>query len=309
MTNGASGDDRLSRNERRESARQKARALREEQKKKERRNRVFLQGGLVVLLLAIITVVGLIVINGVRPPSPGPLNMLSDGVKIGQGFKATPTAALEPDAKPVPSATNPPDVIDIQIYIDYQCPICGTFEATNSDQIKTWLKTGAATEEIHPIAILDNQSLGAKYSTRAANAAACVANYSPNDFFDYNAALFSHQPEENTTGLTDAQLIKLAKQVKPKKVDSISSCITGQKFKTWVTAATNRATTGPIAKTNVSKIQGTPTVIINGVKYQGAIGDKKAFAAAVVKAAGDTFTKDPTVTSSPSPSPSPTATP
>ncbi|MCU1584855.1 MAG: hypothetical protein JWM49_1411 [Microbacteriaceae bacterium] len=305
MTYDRSGDKGLSKNERREAAREKARALRDEQRKKDRRSKVVLQSSLVVLVLAIVVVVGLVIVNSVRPPSPGPLNMLSDGIKISQGLKAVATPALQPDAKPVASKPNKNGVIDIQVYLDYQCPICGQFEAANASQIKTLISSGAVTEEIHPIAILDSQSLGKKYSTRAANAAACVANYSPNSFFAFNALLFANQPRENTEGLTDAKLISLVKQAKVSKVDSVSDCITGQKFKSWVAAATARAFTGPIPDSNVPKVVETPTIIINGKKYAGAVDDARQFAAAVSKAAGDSFSEN----STPSPSPSPSATP
>jgi protein-disulfide isomerase len=303
MTFDSSSDRGLSKNERREAARDKARVLREQQKKKDRRSRVVLQGSLAVLVLAIVAVIGLVIVNSVRPPSPGPLNMLSDGVKISQGFTALPTAALEPDAKPVASATNAPNVIDLRLYIDYQCPACGAFEATNAPQIKKWVSTGAATLEIHPLAILDTYSLGKKYSTRSANAVACVANYSPNQFFDYSALLFTNQPKENTEGLTDARLISLTKQAKVGKADSVASCITDQKFKSWTNAATARATTHALAGTDVKKLASTPTVIINGKKYDGAIDNASDFASAVSKAAGDSFSEDSSATPSPSPSP------
>jgi protein-disulfide isomerase len=306
MTYDRPGDNGLSKNQRREAAREKARTLRDEQRKKERRSRVVLQSSLVVLVLAIVVIVGLVIVNSVRPPSPGPLNMLSDGIKIGQGFKAVATPALQPDAKPVASKPNKNGVIDIQVYLDYQCPICGEFEATNASQIKTLISSGAVTEEIHPIAILDSQSLGKKYSTRAANAAACVANHSPNSFFAFNALLFANQPKENTNGLTDAKLISLARQAKVSKIGSVSDCITEQTFKSWVSAATTRATTGPIPNSNVEKVAGTPTIIINGMKYDGAVDDARQFAAAVSKAAGDSYSNNSAPSPSPSPSPSPT---
>ena len=303
MTYGGSGDDGLNTNERREAAREKARALRNEHRKKDRRRRLFLQGSLALFVIVIVAGIALVVSNGIRPPSPGPLNMESDGIKIGSGFKALSTPALKPGEHPVPSKTNAKDVIAIQIYLDYQCPICGAFEKTNSAQISTWVKTGAATLEIHPISILDRVSLGTKYSTRSANAAACIANFSPNNYFDFSSLLFAHQPAENTNGLSDAQIISLVKKVNPSKLGSIETCIANQTFKSWVNAATTRATTGPITGTNVDKVSGTPTVIINGQQYTGAVNDASAFASAVVKAAGDTFTKDSTATPTPSPTP------
>ncbi|MES2171771.1 MAG: thioredoxin domain-containing protein [Actinomycetota bacterium] len=303
MTYGGSGFDGLNTSERREAAREKARILREEHRKRDRRRRVLLQGGIIVLVVAVVAVVVFALTSTIHPPTRGPLNMQSDGIKIGTDYKAVSTPALKPGENPTPSKTNAKDVIAIQIYLDYQCPICGAFEKANADQISTWVKTGAATLEIHPISILDRVSLGTKYSTRAANAAACMANYSPNTYFTFSALLFSHQPAENTTGLTDQQIVALAEKAKPAKLSSIKTCINDQSFKSWVNAATTRATNGPIVGTDVAKVSGTPTVIIDGVQYNGAVNDSAAFASAVVKAAGDSFTEDATATPTPSPKP------
>jgi protein-disulfide isomerase len=306
MTEGDTGDDRLSKSDRREVARRKAQALRAEQKKKERRGRLLLQGGIAVAVLAVIAVVSLIIANTyLKPPTPGPLNMASDGITIGQGLKAVTTGALQPGQEPVSSASSNPDVITIRVYLDYQCPLCKNFENTNGKQITTWLKTGAATLEVHPLAILDRNSVGAKYSTRSANAAACVANYSPNNFFDFNALLFQKQPAAQSSGLTDAQLISATKQAKVKHPVSIASCITRQSFKTWVNAATARAATGPIPNSKVGKVTDTPTVLVDGVRYSGAFDNANDFALFVNTAAGNAFTEESTATPTPSPSPTP----
>lgn len=301
MTYDPSGDKSLSKNQRREAAREKARTLRDSQKKKERRSRFAVQGGIAIVVLAIAAVVVIVLVNSIRPPSSGPRNMLSDGIKIGQGFKAVSTAALKPNQNPVPNKTSSTEGIDIKIYLDYHCSVCGAFESTNAAQIKTWVASGAVTAEIHPIAILDNASLGKKYSTRAADAAACVANYSPNDFFDFSALLFANQPKENTDGLSDAQMVSLVKKTKSTSVPSITRCINDESYKSWVTSATNRATAGPIPGSNVSKISGTPTVLINGKKYVGSLTSATDFASAISTAAGLSYSKDPTPTPTPAP--------
>ena len=54
MSYGTSGDSRLTKNEKREAAREKARILREEQKKKDRRTKLLLQGGIILASLAIV---------------------------------------------------------------------------------------------------------------------------------------------------------------------------------------------------------------------------------------------------------------
>ena len=300
------GGARMSKNEKREAAREQARIQREEQKKKDRRNKWFLQGGLILGSLAIIALVTVLILNGIKPAGPGPANMASDGIQIGQGFVATSTPALKSGEEPVPNERDESgEVIDIQMYIDYQCPYCQQFEATNGDYLSGLVENGGATVEIHPIAILDNASLGKKYSTRATNAAACVANFSPNQYWDFNRIMFENQPPESTEGLTDDQIIALTEQAGVEKADEIAQCINDQTFKGWVAAATSRALAGPIPNSDVAQIKGTPTVIVNGQKYEGPVDDVDAFAAFVVQVAGDSFSEN----STPSPTPTPTTAP
>ena len=306
MTNGISGNDRQSKNERREAARKKAKELRDSQRKKDRRTKVVLQGGVILAVLAIVAIVAFVIVTTVKPVGPGPRNMLSDGILINQGFTATPTAALKPDAKPVPNVRDKDsDVIHIQMYIDYFCPVCGDFEKANGDQLTTWLESGAANVEIFPMAILDRASQGTKYATRAANAAACVADSSPDQYYDFHNILFENQPEENTAGLTDEQLIKLTKEAKVSNPKAIANCIEDQEFKNWVADARSRAQNGPIANSNVEKVTGTPTVIVNGVKYTGALDDAKAFSSFVIQAENTNGTEQSTSTPTPTPTPAP----
>ena len=302
MSYGTSGDGRLSKNEKREAAREKAKVLREEQKKKDRRTKFILQGSIILASLAIIAVVALVIINSIKPVGPGPLNMASDGIQISQGFIATETPALESGEDPVPNE-RAEGVLDIQMYVDYLCPICGQFEETNGPYITSLLENGGTTVEIHPIAILDRLSQGTKYSTRAANAAACVANYSPNQYYDFHNGLFANQPAENTTGLSDDELVALTADAKVENADKIADCIKGQNFKAWVGNSTARALNGPIPNSNVDQVTGTPTVIVNGVKYEGSISDLASFQAFVIQAAGTDFNESSTATPTPTPAP------
>jgi protein-disulfide isomerase len=303
MTHGGAEEGQLSKGKRREAARQKAKAIRELQKRNDRLRRVFLQGGIIVGALAVITIVALVIVNSQRPAGPGPLNMLSDGIKIGADMKAVPTAALPAGHTPIPNAvSSTANVVDIQMYVDYLCPYCNSFEKTNTAQLESWIKRGAATVEIHPISILNSNSQGTQYSTRAANAAACVANFSPNSFWAVNKALFAKQPAERTQGLTDEQLIAIVKGAGATPVDKIADCIHNATFKSWVQTATLRALDGPVPNSK-ALIKGTPTIVVDGLKYEGAINDADAFAAFVVQAAGATFTENSTPTPTPTPTP------
>ncbi|GAA2240011.1 DsbA family protein [Herbiconiux moechotypicola] len=308
MTPGGTDDSRLSKNQRREAAREKAKQLREEQRKREVRNRVILFSSLGLVLVAIVVGVTLVITSTIRPAGPGPANMASDGIVIGQGFVAQPTAALAAGEDPIPTETDPASgVVDIRLYVDYLCPYCGQFETTNNEQMGEWIDSGAATVEIHPLSILDRASLGSRYSTRAANAAACVANYSPDQFWAFNGLLYTNQPEENTEGLDNAALKDLVSQAGVTEQSSIDSCIDDTTFRGWVEDATTRALNDPLPGTDFS-VEGTPTVLVNGQKYSGSLTDPDAFSAFVVQVAGEAY-DDSTATPTPTPSAEPTETP
>jgi protein-disulfide isomerase len=286
---------RPNRNQARELAREKAREMRLAGSSREKRNRVFVQLGLGVLALAVIGALAAVILTAFKPAGPGPLNMQSDGIKISQGNVAVPTPANPSDASPVASPANAAGVVDITLYVDYLCPICGQFEAANQPAIADLLARGAATIEIHPIAILTNRSQGTQYSLRAANAAACVANDYPNSFMNFHNALFENQPQEETPGWTDEELIGFATQAGagPK----VEACINDMQFKDWVKASTERAISGDVAINNKDKkfkgVTGTPTIVINGKQFNPSYDPAsptqfsiEEFLRAVVTAAG-----------------------
>ena len=70
--------------------------------------------------------------------------MLSDGIKIGEDLKAIQTEPLQPGQTPVPSGENAPEVIDIQLYVDYLCTDCAAFQQKNDEQLRSWVSSGAA---------------------------------------------------------------------------------------------------------------------------------------------------------------------
>ncbi|MBU1251400.1 thioredoxin domain-containing protein [Chryseoglobus sp. 28M-23] len=298
------------RGERRAEAREKARALRESQRKKERRTLWIVQGSIAVVVVAIIAVVALVLTNSVRPEGDGPLNMASDGIKIGQGFEAVATPARPAGARPIPSEPNPAGVVEIQIFIDYLCPRCAEFDDENGELIRTLIESGAATVEYHPLSTLTNLSAGTRYSLRSANAAACVANYAPNRFLDFHEALFANQPEEGTPGLTDDELVELAARAgvdaSTVTLNAVEKCVRDLRFRDWVQAATDRALEGPlpIADTTEESIAGTPAVFVNGDLFEFRYPfEQSEFSQFVLEAAGAEFATNPTPTPTPTPSP------
>ncbi len=275
-------DERQSKNERREAAREQARLAREKQKRAERRRRWLIPSGVTVAILAVVAIVVLVVSSSAPAPqtAAGPKNMISDGILFtgsGGTMVATPTAAIKAKGTPTPTKYSTSDgVAHIVTYVDFSCSACQSFEGTNAESIKQMVESGSATLEVHPIAILDRLYLGTRYSSRANNVAACVANFAPDSFYDVMEAMYTNQPAENTTGLTNSQIVRVVHGAGLNNSD-VDKCINGESFKAWVAATTQRATTGPLPNTSVANVTGTPTVLVNGQQYSGSLTDATAF--------------------------------
>jgi len=273
-------DERLSKNEKRDAAREQARLTREKQKRQERLRRWLIPSGVTVVVLAFVAIVVLVVTTSAPPPqsADGPKNMISDGLLLtGSGGKmvATTTGAVQASSTPTPNDLPSDGVAHIVTYVDFSCPACQAFEATNADTIRQLVEQGTATLEVHPIAILDH-NFTTNYSTRSNNVAACVANFAPDSFYDVMKAMYVGQGQEKTAGLTNAQMISIVHSAGLRKGD-VDKCINGLTFKSWVASATTRATSGPLPNTSVSNVQGTPTVLVNGQQYTGSLTDGAAF--------------------------------
>lgn len=289
------------RTEAREAARDRAVELREIHRKRDRRRRqitlLSVGGGIV----AVGVVVTLVLLSVIQAPTRGPLNMRSDGIKIGAELVAERTAAVSANGQPVPPEANPADVFDIRIYVDYLCANCGAFEASSGETIAAWVDSGAATLEIHPLAVLTTKSAGTQYSLRAANAAACVAEYSPDEFYAFHVSLLTDQPLEGSPGLSDEELIERARGAGASPMGSIRSCVEERRFRSWVKAATDRAVDGPLPGADIESVASTPTILVNGQQFDyTAAADANEFRQFVLLAAGNVFTENPTPTPTPS---------
>ena len=284
---------------RRDQAREHARELREQERRRKVRNGWILRGSIGLALVAI-AVVTVLIFNNVRDaqieaqaPKPGPANMISDGILLqGDGtgnIVAVPTPAIPAGGDYTPTdITKYPDTVNIVTYIDLQCPYCQAFEQTNAEQIGTWVSGGNATLEVHPISFLDNVSQGTRYASRAANAMACVAQFDPNRYFQANTAMYANQPAEGTAGLTNAEIASVIGQAGVTSLDVVE-CINKETFKQWVTDATARTNVGPIPNSELTTIKGTPTVLVNGYQYPGAVDDATAFSQFVAAVASGTY--------------------
>ena len=251
---------RPTRSEQREQARAKARELREKRAQGEKRKRLLTTLGLTVGITALVAGViagGFIVANTTNKNAENAKKVPENttelgGILIGKGLLPTTTEEAKKGNQ-------------IVIYQDYQCPICNYFEGPNSSQIKSWVESGKATIEFHPISFLDGQSLN-EYSSRATNAALCVANSQPSKFFDVNTALYANQPEENSAGPSDSELKATLSTAGVDVTADIKTCIDDKRYSKYIENRTAEAFSQP-AVTGTEVPGGTPYILVNGSVY------------------------------------------
>lgn len=288
---------------------------------RQRRQRFVRRGILVLLVLAVIAAVTITVTSiisaAANRPQLDPAVLEGDGITVdaaGVGFRSNtaasgitgdPTASATPTAAAAPSAAATAAVapVQIEIYIDYLSPESAQFQLANAAQLAELRRLDAVTLTYHPVATLSAKSNGTKYSLRAAAAAACVATFSPSSFYAYTYELMSQQPEADADGPSDDQLADIAIAVGSRGADSVRACIANGTYQSWVKAATERAVTGPLAGTQL-KLEQTPTILVNGTPYIGALDNPAELMQAVMSAESRAAYNTP----SPSSTPTPTAT-
>lgn len=254
---------RPTKNQRREEAREAARVAREKQLKRQKTLKWLIPTIASVAILAIVGGVVWAVIAFQPPPKKeaGPLNMISDGILFESdgngGVQYVKTKAIAKGADPV-KTTPREGVLNIVTSVDFTCPACKGFEQAYAKSIQSLVAEGTATLEVHPVAILDARFTGRAVSTRANNVGACVANYAPDKFLDVMSAMYEQQAQEGGPGMSNAALVKVVEGAGVDDPDVIS-CINGEVFTPWVTAATAR-----------SGVRSTPTVVINGTQWDMA---------------------------------------
>ncbi|MGQ0718112.1 MAG: DsbA family protein [Pseudonocardiales bacterium] len=153
---------------------------------------------------------------------------------------------------------SPQAPVTIDVYEDFLCPGCAQFEQLYHQRLAQAAAEGTVRVVYHPVAILDDLSVPAGYSTLAAGATFCAAEAGV--FPRFHDSLFAAQPTEGGPGWTSAQLQQLGRDLGAG--DSFASC---------VQAGADRrvAASTEIARRFISGLRpdgqfGTPTVVVNG---------------------------------------------
>jgi protein-disulfide isomerase len=141
--------------------------------------------------------------------------------------------------------------VRVDVYLDFICPACKAFEERAAGTLDQLVRSGKVTIVYHPLAYLDQQSTTG-YSSRSAAASGCAAD--AGKFVEYAGALYDRQPAEGGPGLTDDDLVELAKQagIDP---SAFGTCVRDGRYAGWVDGVTEQAARGAIT--------GTPTIKVN----------------------------------------------
>jgi protein-disulfide isomerase len=162
--------------------------------------------------------------------------------------------------------------VQVELYVDYLCPVCKRFEDTASSTLDQMVAAGKITLIYRPIAILDNNTNPSGYSTRAGSAAGCAAD--SGKFLEYTKALYAQQPAEGSSGLTDDKLIQIGDGV-GLTGDPFSQCVNTSKYSGWMANNTDAAAG--------RHIQGTPTVVVAGKQIDATVDALNAAVSAAAK--------------------------
>jgi protein-disulfide isomerase len=203
----------------------------------------------VVLLVAAAAIgIGLLVRSAAAEEIPGtatasggsaPANVLDNGaVRVGK-----------PDAK-----------VTVRVVMDLQCPACKAFEEANGKVLEDAVRDGDAAVEYSVITFLDRAST-TEYSSRAGNAAFCVANSGVDKYQAWLSEMFTQQPEEGGDGLPDSALIDIAESVGYTD-PAVAQCITDREYDTYLRTKTDEVLN--------SGVNSTPSVTVNGEQVTDA---------------------------------------
>jgi protein-disulfide isomerase len=160
----------------------------------------------------------------------------------------------------------------INIFEDFQCPICKLFEDPIGPYLTSLITEKKAEVVFHPLSFLGNGQKDDE-SIAAANAAYCAVD--EGKFLDFHKALYDVQSSaENSGFLNDKNLIAIGEKV------GISS----QKFSDCVTSKSKLVNVAAAADSMTRyEVRGTPTTLINGKVWerQSPTFDVNEFKAAV----------------------------
>jgi protein-disulfide isomerase len=202
---------------------------------------------IVVAMVALVVVTGIVFsLFGQTDKSTASLAGL-DGVKLNPAVTSTIDVANGSSI-----AFDNGAVTTIDVWEDPQCPVCKLFTDANGQYLESLIREKKATVRYHLLSFLGDESV------RAANASFCAAD--EGQFLDFHKAIYTIQSSVENSGFwSNETLVNIGKKIG----------ITSTTFEDCV----NKGSKVDLVQANsdsMSKygVQGTPTVFINGKKWE-----------------------------------------
>lgn len=185
------------------------------------------------------------------------IGMVALVVIVGAGFSymgskgsktaAIPSSVSKADGYGIVFNKDVKNVPTVDVYEDFQCPVCQRFEAINGKTLETAISEKKVKVVYHILSFLGTESI------LAANAAACAAD--EDKFLAFHSAFYANQPTENSGAVTATFLKSIGASIGITGA-KFAACVDNGGYSDWVK---NVAEAG--AKANVNS---TPTVFVNG---------------------------------------------
>lgn len=162
----------------------------------------------------------------------------------------------------------------LEIFEDFQCPICKEFENTSGGTIKRLAAEGKVKVVYRPFQLFQDEPLSSN-SRRAANAALCAP---AGKWVSFHDALYKFQPPEGKAGYSDKDLVAWGGDLG----------VTGSAYATCVNDTQKAGQIDQMTKyaTQTRKVTGTPSVFLDGhpLDLQSQLLNPTALAQAVTAA-------------------------
>ncbi|MDR1264970.1 MAG: DsbA family protein [Propionibacteriaceae bacterium] len=180
----------------------------------------------------------------------------------GRGGDVTPPHANEAGTGLVLNADAAAIVPQLDVYADFQCPICKALETSLGDSLSEIADSGEAKVVIHIRSFLDylNTSSNPNSSTRSAVAAACVDTLDGDLYLEAMGTIFDNQPATEGDGYTDAFLrdsLPALLGVAGDQLTAYQTCYDDRQTGQFVQAVDDAASAAGVNSTPTYKLNGT----------------------------------------------------
>jgi protein-disulfide isomerase len=226
----------------------------------QRRTSLLIGGGVLVVIALIIG--GVVFASNQNKDSASSTTTLPP-VDPNAALPKTVLPSSSPQAFGFPIGTAADTTSVVQVWEDFQCPICGEFEKAQGAQLQQLAKDGKIYLVYRPASFLDTNLPQSNLSSARATAAwGCAIDGGVGEA--YHNTVFANQPAKEGDGYTDAQLLDFGKQagLTGAAYDTFAGCVGAKTYLGWTANSAGAFTE--------SGIPGTPNVQLDGTEIPAA---------------------------------------